>query len=157
MHSEHFKQSANTSQKMSIKIFHCTATIHLLKRCMACSNILEIAPDSHVRLAGGIISEPYILEHVQRKKARCAKTQTSFVQMSLSDVDSVRARKILSMQMAVLPLSCYTQSFNNMISIVNDFFYLIIPLSVAPIRFLPVNKKKLKIFRRIQLITKHFI
>ena len=29
-----------------------------LKRCMACSNIFEIAPDSHVRLAGGIISEP---------------------------------------------------------------------------------------------------
>ena len=26
-----------------------TATIQLLKRCIACSNILEIAPDSHVR------------------------------------------------------------------------------------------------------------
>ena len=29
--------------------------------------------------------------------ARCAKTQTLFVQMSLSDVDFVRARNILSM------------------------------------------------------------
>ena len=45
--------------------------------------------------------------------ARCAKTQTLFVQMSLSDVDSVRARKILGMQMAVLSLSCYTQPLNN--------------------------------------------
>ena len=27
------------SQKMSIKMLHCTATIHLLKRCMACSKI----------------------------------------------------------------------------------------------------------------------
>ena len=35
----------------------------------------------------------------------CKKTQTLFVQMSLSDVDSVRARTILSMQMAVLSLS----------------------------------------------------
>ena len=54
--------------------------------------------------------------------ARCAKTQTLLVQMSLSDVDSVRARKILSMHMAVLPLSCYTQSLNNRIFIVIDFF-----------------------------------
>ena len=66
------------------------------------------------------------------------KNQTLFVQMSLSDVDSVRARTILSMQMAVLSLSCYTQPLNNRILIVNDFF--IIPLSVTPIRILPVNK-----------------
>ena len=71
--------------------------------------------------------------------ARCAKTQTLFVQMSLSDVDSVRARKILSMQMAVLSLSCYTQALNNRIFIVHDFV-LIIPLSETPIRILPVNK-----------------
>ena len=45
-----------------------------------------------------------------------------FVQMSLSDVDSVRARKILGMQMAVLSLSCYTQPLNNRIFIVHDFF-----------------------------------
>ena len=71
--------------------------------------------------------------------ARCAKTLTLFVQMSLSDVDSVRARKILGMQMAVLSLSCYTQPLNNRIFIVHDFF-LIIPLSDTPIRILPVNK-----------------
>ena len=71
--------------------------------------------------------------------ARCAKTQTLFVQMSLSDVDSVRARKILGMQMAVLSLSCNTQPLNNRIFIVHDFF-LIIPLSDTPIRILPVNK-----------------
>ena len=71
--------------------------------------------------------------------ARCAKTQTLFVQMSLSDVDSVRARKILGMQMAVLSLSCYTQPLNNRIFIVHDFF-LIISLSDTPIRILPVNK-----------------
>ena len=52
--------------------------------------------------------------------ARCAKTQTLFVQMSLSDVDSVRARKILSMQMAVLSLSCYTQPSNNRSFILHD-------------------------------------
>ena len=56
--------------------------------------------------------------------ACCAKTQTLFVQMSLSDVDSVRARKILGMQMAVLSLLCYTQPLNNRIFIVHDFFYL---------------------------------
>ena len=71
--------------------------------------------------------------------ARCAKIQTLVVQMSLSDVDSVRARKILGMQMAVLSLSCYTQPLNNRIFIVHDFF-LIIPLSDTPIRILPVNK-----------------
>ena len=71
--------------------------------------------------------------------ARCAKTQTLFVQMSLSDVDSVRARKILGMQMAVLSLSCYTQPLNNNIFIVHDFI-LIIPPSDTPIRILPVNK-----------------
>ena len=54
--------------------------------------------------------------------ARCAKTKTLFVQMSLSDVDSVRARKILGMQMAVLSLSCYTQPLNNRIFIVHDLF-----------------------------------
>ena len=70
--------------------------------------------------------------------ARCAKTQTLFVQMSLSDVDSVRARKILSMQMAVLSRSCYTQPLDNRIFIVHDFF--IIPLSDTLIRILPVNK-----------------
>ena len=57
-----------------------------------------------------------------RKMVRCAKTQTLFVQMSLSDVDSVRAPKILSMQMAVLSLSCYTQPLDNRIFIVHDFF-----------------------------------
>ena len=92
-----------------------------------------------MRKASGIISEPHILEHVQRKMVRCAKTQTLFVQMILSDVDSVRARKILSMQMAVLSLSCYTQTLNNRIFIVHDYF-LIIPLSVTPIRILPVNR-----------------
>ena len=60
--------------------------------------------------------------------ARCAKTQT----LSLSDVDSVRAKKILSMQLAVLSLSFYTIFLNNRIFIVHDFF--IIPLSVVPIR-----------------------
>ena len=70
---------------------------------------------------------------------RCAKTQTLFVQISLSDVDSVRAPKILSMQMAVLSLSCYTQPLDNRIFIVHDFF-LIISLSDTPIRILPVNK-----------------
>ena len=73
------------------------------------------------------------------------KTQTLFVQMSLSDADSVRAGTILSMQMAVLSLSCYTQPLNNRILIVHDFV-LIIPLSVTPIRILPVNKKTLNEF-----------
>ena len=54
-------------------------------------------------------------------------------------VDSVRARKIIGMQMAVLSLSCYTQPLNNRIFIVHDFFF-IIPLSDTPIRILPVNK-----------------
>ena len=78
--------------------------------------------------------------------ARCAKTQTLFVQMSLSYVDSVRARKILSMQMAVLSLSCYTQPLNKRIFIVHNFFFFLInPLSVTPIRILPVNQIDLEI------------
>ena len=76
--------------------------------------------------------------------ARCAKPQSLLVQMSLSYVDSVGARKILSMQMAVLSLSCSTQPSNNRIFIVYDFF-LIIPLSVTPIQILPVNQKDLEI------------
>ena len=150
MHSEHFKQSTNiTSQKMSIKMLHCTALIRNVY-CTITEGYKAVLEDTgrggtyekgvmpeaprincrqrtctgnwkglartrrgrtllhakwshlHVREASGIISEPYILEHVQRKMVRCAKTQTLFVQMSLPDVDSVRARKILSMQMAVL-------------------------------------------------------
>ena len=85
--------------------------------------------------------------------ARCAKTQTLFVQMSLSDVDSVRARKILGMQMAVLSLSCYTQPLNNRIFIVHDFF-LIIPLSDTPIRILPVNKTNFEMLNEFNLIAK---
>ena len=78
---------------------------------------------------------------MQRKMASCAKPQTLFVQISLSDVDSVPARKILSMQMAVLSLSWYTQPLNNRISSFTIFFnFFIIPLSVKPIRILPVNK-----------------
>ena len=61
--------------------------------------------------------------YVQREMVRCVKTQTLFVQMSLSDVDSVRAWNILSMQMAVLSLSCYTQPLNNRIFIVHDYFF----------------------------------
>ena len=71
--------------------------------------------------------------------ARCAKIQTLCVQMSLSDVDSVHARNILGMQMAVLSLLSYTQPYNNRIFIVHDFF-LIIPLSDTSIRILPINK-----------------
>ena len=76
-----------------------------------------------MRQASGIISARYILEHVQRKMVRCAKTQTLFLRMSLSDVDSVRARKILSMQMAVLSLSCYKQPLNNRIFIVHYYYF----------------------------------
>ena len=76
--------------------------------------------------------------------ACCAKTQTLFVHMSLSEVNSVRARKILSMQMAVLSLTCYTQPLIKRMFIVHDFFF-IIPLSVTLIRILAVNKKNLGI------------
>ena len=37
---------------MSVKQLHCAALIHKLKRWMACLNILEIAPGSHVRYWG---------------------------------------------------------------------------------------------------------
>ena len=90
-----------------------------------------------------------MLEHVQRKMARCAKnglTQTLFVQMSLSEVDSVRAWTILSMQMAVLSLSCYTQPLNIKQDFNRSRFFFIIPLSVTPIQILPVNKKTLNEF-----------
>ena len=90
---------------------------------------------------------------MQRKMARCAKPQTLFVQISLSDVDSVPARKILSMQMAVLSLSWYTQPLNNRIFIVHYFF--IIPLSVKPIRILPVNKTNFEMLNVINQLQKN--
>ena len=87
---------------------------------------------------------------------RCAKNQTLFVQMSMSDVDYVRARKILGMQMALLSLSCYTQPLNERIFIVHDFFFfLIIPLSDTPIRILPVNKTNFEMlnkFNELQIV-----
>ena len=47
---EHYKQIANKQKsKMSVKKLHCTALTQLLKRWMAYSNIIEIAPDSLVR------------------------------------------------------------------------------------------------------------
>ena len=73
--------------------------------------------------------------------------------MSLSYVDSVRARKILSMQMADFSLSCYTQPLINKIFIIHDFFW-IIPLSVTPIRILPVNQKDLEILDELNLMQK---
>ena len=42
---------------MSVKKLHCAALIQLLKRWMACSNIMEIEPHSLVRKASGIISK----------------------------------------------------------------------------------------------------
>ena len=75
---------------------------------------------TRVKLVGSSRNHTF---YVQRKMVRCAKTQTLFVQMSLSDVDSVRARNILSMQMAVLSLSYYTQPLNNRIFIVHDYFF----------------------------------
>ena len=84
------------------------------------------------------------LEHVQ-KTWHVVQKPKLLIQMSLSYVDSVRARKILSMQMAVLSLSCYTKPFINRIFIVHELFFLIIPLSVTPIRILPVNQKDLEI------------
>ena len=45
---EHFKQSTYAKSKMSVKKLRCTALIQLLKRWMACSNIIEITPDSLV-------------------------------------------------------------------------------------------------------------
>ena len=37
------------------------------KRWMAYLNIKEIAPDSLVRSAGGVISKPSVLEHVHKR------------------------------------------------------------------------------------------
>ena len=50
-----------------------------------------------------------------KENGTLCKSQTLVVQMSLSDVDSVRARKIMSIQMAVLSLSClfYNTFFTN--------------------------------------------
>ena len=89
--------------------------------------------------------------------ARCAKTQTLFVQMSLSDVDSVHARKILSMQMEVLSFSCYTQPLINRIFIVHDFLFWIIPLSDTPIRILPVNKTNFEMLNEFNELKKFYL
>ena len=47
---------------------------------MACSNILEIAPDSLVHIFNGVISKWPVLEHMHMRKMAChAKTQPLFV------------------------------------------------------------------------------
>ena len=67
-HFEIFKQSANKLRYIIVKKLHCAAPIHLLKRCMACLNIFEIASGSLVRLATGVISKPPVFEHVHKSK-----------------------------------------------------------------------------------------
>ena len=46
---EHFKQIANKLGKTCVKKLHCTALIQQERRRIACSIILEIAPDSPMR------------------------------------------------------------------------------------------------------------
>ena len=46
---------------MPVKKLHSTAQIHLMKRWMACSNVMEIMPDLILRLASGVISNPSTL------------------------------------------------------------------------------------------------
>ena len=83
----------------------------------------------------------------KRKSASHAKTQPLFLQMSLLKVDSAYAQSILSMFTAVL---CYAQPLNTGICTAYEFFFRQ-PLSVMPIRILPVNKRLLG---RIQFIAK---
>ena len=60
---------------------------------MACSNILEIAPDSPVRKASWVISKLSIKEHVHvRKMARHPISQRQYLQMIMYVVDSEYAR-----------------------------------------------------------------
>ena len=75
--------------------------------------------------------------------ARHAKPKPLFLQMSMLKVDSAYAWLILSMQTADL---CYAQPMNNEIS-------LRLPLTVTPVRILPVNKI-LRNLGRIQFIAK---
>ena len=56
---------------------------------MACSNILEIAPDSPVRSAGWVISKLSDYEHMhERKMVRNAILQLLYLQMIMLIVDS---------------------------------------------------------------------
>ena len=85
-----------------------------------------------------------------QKMTRCAKTQTLFVQISLSYVDSVCVylthvctENSEHANGSFIPFMLYT-TFEY-----PDFhrsrFFLIIPLSVTPIRILPVNQNDLEI------------
>ena len=70
---------------------------------MARSNILEIAPNSPVRLASWVISKLSIQEHMQmRKMARHAISQLLHIQMIMLIVDSEYACYILSLHTAGL-------------------------------------------------------
>ena len=48
---------------------------------MACSNILEIAPDSPVRKTSWVISKLSVYEHVHKKMVRNAILQLLYLQM----------------------------------------------------------------------------
>ena len=68
---------------------------------MACSNILEIAPDSPVREASWVISKLSVYEHVhKRKMVRNAILQLLYLQMIMLIVDSEYARYMLSLHTA---------------------------------------------------------
>ena len=114
---------------MSIKMLHCTATIHLLKRCFIW--LVQIYWKLRlIRTCVKLVGIRTCVDHLGTVNFRTTAKENgtlcknpNFVRtLSLSDVDSVRARKILGMQMAVLSLSCYTQPLNNRTFIVHDFF-----------------------------------
>ena len=124
MHSEHFKQkSKDVNQNVTLYRHHS-----LIKTM----NGLFKYIGNRARFARALSQWDHLgtvnFRTRAKKNGTLCKSQTLFVKMSLSDVDSVRARKIMSMQMAVLSLLCV--------------FFFIIPLSVTPIRILPVNKNK---------------
>ena len=99
---------------------------------------MEIAPDSLVRQAGGVISKPSVLEHMHKRKiARHALSQLLFLQMITLELDSVNAQYSLGMQTVGL---CYAQPLKNGIFTACEYS-LRRTLSVTPLRNLPVNKR----------------
>ena len=96
------KAQINQVQDVSQKL-HCTHRPYSLKRWMPCSNIIEAGPDSLGVKRVGVISNPFILEHVhKRKTTRHTEAQHLFLQMSMPKIDfSYYAQYILSFPSAV--------------------------------------------------------
>ena len=95
-----------------------------------------------VKLVGSFRNCPFMSMCIRKQMARHAISQLLTLQIVMLIVDSEYARYILSLHTAGL---CYKQPLDNCIYTACEYFFLKLPLSVTPIRIIPVNKRLRKL------------